>query len=162
MLAPRRMYIQELQTSTENYVRIMATLVAIRSQILRIDDGTATLSVINNLPIKGAIGQTIDILCRRKGENFHAECIIWNVSPQNETLRRLELCYKGGELHFGYACPKISSSDVKRAVDYGEGVTVEDLVLLLNATQEQVQDCLQELQLSGEIYCNREGCYVPL
>lgn len=155
------MYIQELQKSNENYVRIMGTLIAIRSQMLKLDDGTATINITNNLPIKGAIGQTIDVICRRREEHFNAECIIWNISTQNETLRRLELCYSG-DMHLGYACPKLSTVDVKRAVEFGEGVTVEDLVMILDAPQEQIRASLQELQLAGEIYCNRKGHYVPL
>jgi hypothetical protein len=101
------------------------------------------------------------VICRRHGEHYHAECIVWNVSPQIETLRRLELCYKG-EMHFGYACPKVSTSAVKNAVQYGGGVTIDDLVMLLDVSEDHVRECLQELQLGGEIYCNREGHYVPL
>jgi hypothetical protein len=48
------------------------------------------------------------------------------------------------------------------AIQHGGGLTVDDLVMLWNVSQEEIQSCLQELQLGGEIYCNREGHYVPL
>ena len=144
-------------------MRIMGTLVAIRAQQLKLDDGTGVLVVHSDLPIKGAIGQTIDVIMRRQSNSttFKAETIIWNVSSENETLRRLELCYQG-EKQFGYPCPSIATADVKRMILHGDGVTLEDLCLVLDAPQDQVQKMLQELQLAGEIYCNRQGCYVPL
>jgi hypothetical protein len=161
-LAPRRMFIQELLSTNDALaVRIMATVVAIPPQELVLDDGTATVTVVNHLAIKGAIGQTVDVIMKKCGMQYHATCIIWNVSPQNETLRRLELSYKG-EMYLGYPCPKVSTQDVKMAIQHGGGLTVDDLVMLWNVSQEEIQSCLQELQLGGEIYCNREGHYVPL
>ena len=161
--APIRMFIKELETSNENFVRIMGTVVMIRSQILKLDDGTGVLTITNNLAIKGSIGQTIDVIMRRqnKSSSFHAECIVWNVSPQNETLRRMELCYKGDK-QLGYACPPLSKGDVKRAVDHGGGLSLKDLSMVLDASPEFIQERLQELQLEGQIYCNREGNFVPL
>lgn len=162
--APRRMYIGELlQNKTTNFVRIMGTLVTLRSNQLTLDDGTGILHVSNDLPIKGAIGQTLDVICRRNTamDKFQAETIIWNVSPQNETLRSLQLSYKG-ESKLGYACPTIKAQDIKQAVDLGGGVTIQDLCMVLELSKEHVESCLQELQLAGEIYCNREGKYVPL
>lgn len=162
--APIRMFIKELETSNENFVRIMGTVVMIRSQILKLDDGTGVLTIsTNNLAIKGSIGQTIDVIMRRqnKSSTFHAECIVWNVSPQNETLRRMEIVWKGDK-QLGYACPPLSKSDVQRAVNHGGGLSLKDLSMVLEASSEFILERLQELQLEGQIYCDREGNYVPL
>ena len=69
----------------------MATVVAIPPQQLVLDDGTATLTVVNHLAIKGAIGQTVDVIMQEmwNQRQYHATCIVWNVSPQMETLRTI-------------------------------------------------------------------------
>jgi hypothetical protein len=160
--APQRMYIQEILSSHDaQYVRVMACLVAIRSHMLKLDDGTGILSVKSELPIKGAVGQTIDVLARKSQKSWNAETIIWNIEPKNAILRNLELSYKG-EKHFGYPCPPIGEKEVMRMISHGEGATLEDLSLVLDASKEDMQEILHELQMQGEIYCNRQGAYVPL
>jgi hypothetical protein len=159
--APRRMFIKEILSSHPHYVRVMACLVTIRSHMLKLDDGTGILSVKSELPIKGAVGQTLDVLVRRSQESYHAETIIWNVEPKNEILRNLELTYTG-ERHLGYPCPPVSEREVMRMISHGEGATLEDLSLVLDVSEQRMQEILHELQLIGEIYCNRQGAYVPL
>jgi hypothetical protein len=47
-------------------------------------------------------------------------------------------------------------------ISHGEGATLEDLSLVLDVSEQRMQEILHELQLIGEIYCNRQGAYVPL
>ena len=43
-----------------------------------------------------------------------------------------------------------------------EGLLLKDLVTVLQTTEQNVQDMIEELQLEGKIYQNERGEYLPL
>ena len=45
---------------------------------------------------------------------------------------------------------------------HGKGVTIDELALVLQKPTHVLQDMIHELQLSGQIYQNEKGRYVPL
>ena len=106
-----------------------------------------------------------------------AETIIVVTDPNAETLRWIELDYasrskpKPNEtLQFGYPCFRVNADEVYRfilnqaTIDNGQdaGISSEDLALVLQRPINEIRGMIQELQLSGQIYQNEDGLFVPL
>ena len=106
-----------------------------------------------------------------------AETIIVVTDPNAETLRWIELDYasrskpKPNETRqFGYPCFRVNADEVYRfilnqaTIDNGQdaGISSEDLAIVLQRPINEIRGMIQELQLSGQIYQNENGLFVPL
>ena len=147
--------------------------------LLVLDDGTASIdiwtprSMIDQISVKP--GETLDCILRLRQngslKRWYAETLIRVAdSGETESLRWLELSRPSGPnecQRFGYPRVKMNAAEAFRliSVQYqidGDGVTLEDLALVMQQPTEKMEEMIQELQLTGQIYKNQEGHYVPL
>ena len=72
---------------------------------------------------------------------------------------------------FGYPCKQINNVDEiynfilnQATIDDGKdsGISSEDLALVLQRPIEEILHLIHELQVSGQIYQNENGLFVPL
>lgn len=93
-----------------------------------------------------------------------------------ETLRWLELSYR--KIHtvseqYGYPCDPYSAEDLYHVIlscaddrprnnSKDSGISVEELSSCLDLTMPYLEGLLEELQISGQIYRNTSGLFLPL
>lgn len=147
-------------------------------RLLTLDDGTATVGIF--LPyamiekLELLPGETVECIAwlRQRGDikNWYAYCISRITDPHLETLRWLELSHKlspDETMRWGYPTTKRNASMALRLITAHsshnkDGVKLKDLALVMQETEDVVQEMLVELQLSAQIYQNQAGNYVPL
>lgn len=90
--------------------------------------------------------------------------------PHAELLRWFELSVElpsHVSTSRGFPLPALTSEDVLDIIQLESsspegGVSMEDLVIFFELDQGIIEDLLSELQLSGQVYRNQQGNYLPL
>jgi len=141
---------------------------------IQLDDGTALVNIA--VPhhmfqrIKLIEGMTIECIVNLDPNSNVLEadqvCIVTDVHA--ETLRWLELSYgqkaPPDTLKWGYPVLPTSSEDIFDIIssEADQGVSLQDIALVMNLDENYVANLIQDLQLSGQVYRNQQGKYLPL
>lgn len=146
--------------------------------LLILDDGTATIdiwtpkSMIDSLLAKP--GETVDCIARLRQngsiKRWYSNTLIRITDPEAESLRWMELGNPPGPNEcrkYGYPRIKMNTQEAFRLIFVqseinGEGLSLEELALVMQQTESKTKEMIQELQATGRIYQNRDGNYVPL
>jgi hypothetical protein len=188
---PLRCFLADLprHVPSKRLFRLMGSVVGIdcdesHADLSRIsmDDGTAVVSVIalRNMveKIRLAIGHTAECIARLDQNDVTGEQVLFVdqlvrvEDPHAESLRWMELVHRqrhpDDDMARGYPCRYITSDDIFQMIsaeamaDENTGVTLEDLSVVLGMPEKEVAEMIEELQLSGQIYRNEAGAYLPL
>jgi hypothetical protein len=156
-------------TSNNDYRNLM---------LLRLDDGTATMDIltpdymIQKLDLQ--LGQTLECIAwlRQRGtiKRWYAQSMAIVVDPHAEILRWLELSFRpkpNESMEYGYPTIQRNAAEALRLITVqathdSDGVSLNDLALVMRLPPETMQEMLVTLQLEGQIYQNHLGNYVPL
>jgi hypothetical protein len=115
-------------------------------------------------------GQTVECIVglRQRGamKIWYVKGLCSVTDPHAELLRWMELsCSSNRSFKHWYLTDQRVTNTLLRLIAsqvFCEGVSLEDLALVLQVPINQLQDHIVDLQLSGQIYQNQEGNYVPL
>ena len=144
-------------------------------KLVTLDDGTSVVNVwapdsmISNAGARP--GETIEcfIGLRQQGtvRNWYAKALCLVTDPHAEVLRWMELsCSRNLSVnHHGYLTATESTNILLRLLTlqvFNSGASLEDLGAVLQMPIKALQGYIIDLQLSGQIYQNREGNYVIL
>lgn len=147
-------------------------------RVLYVDDGSALigirtpLRVVRNLTLN--VGQTVDFVAKlhQRGTSrvWYAYAVTTVSDPHAEILRWMEVSKSPEEnisLRYGYPTIEQNSLEALRLISVNaqlseDGVSLEDLALVLHKSKHDMQEIIFELQLTGHIYQNTDGNYVPL
>lgn len=139
---------------------------------ITLDDGTALCAIhvpqymidrCKASPHGTFMGKLLDCIVHNNNNNmWTAEQIsILEDDPHAELVRWFEL-----SLHVsserGFPMPQITPDDVLEIIQLESQVAMQDLALFFQLDQGTVQDLLEELQMAGQIYQNKQGYYLPL
>lgn len=151
---------------------------------LFLDDGTSIISVV--IParmiqqVQLHVGDMAECIARVDDQILFVDQIVCVQDPHAEALRWLELIYRDQQNHtddnsdniqhcLGYPVAQpIKANDIFRLisaeamVDSKEGMSLKDLVDILDLDTKQAEKMIEDLQLSGQIYRNEKGDYLPL
>ena len=146
-----------------------------------LDDGTALVSLkipasmmerILQSVKKSLVGRTLDCVVRiTTARDLCANQVVLIQDAHAETLRWFELSFSvdGYSTEFGYPNRDVLPDDLFEMIQYEcsddadpPGVALEHLALLFQLDHVTIEKLIQELQLSGQIYRNQEGLYLPL
>ena len=99
--------------------------------------------------------------------NWYAKALCLVTDPHAEVLRWMELsCSRNLSVnHHGYLTATASTNILLRLLTlqvFNSGASLEDLGAVLQMPIKALQGYIIDLQLSGQIYQNREGNYVIL
>jgi hypothetical protein len=141
--------------------------------------------------IQAHVGMTLECIARRlrqpkqqqqqqqQQDCWHADTLIVVTDSTAESVRWMELSHRPQPPHdtnddnnnhwkWGYPCVPIEEQEVYRMICMqaqlpdDPGVTAQELALVLQRPLAEMQGFVQELQLTGQVYQNEKGCYVPL
>lgn len=157
---------------------------------MTLDDGTALAHVqvpqfmirsCQASPHETFLGQLLDCIVRVDDAGrvlLRAEQIsILQDDPHAELVRWFELSYSpqsNVSMERGFPVPELTPDDFLDMIqldcttttttsdDKPLGVSMEDLALFFQVDQGTVEEFLEELQMSGQIYQNNQGNYLPL
>lgn len=158
---------------------------------LVLDDGTGTISIQTPSSmtdrIQAHVGMTLECIARRlrpqpkqQQDCWHADTLIVVTDSAAESVRWMELSHRpppqpaphdntnNNHWKWGYPCVPIDEQEVYRMIctqaqlPDDPGVTAEELAIVLQRPLAEMQGFVQELQLTGQVYQNENGCYVPL
>lgn len=157
-------------------------------RVIVLDDGTGVTaittpgSMLDSARCCG-VGVCLDVIVRVERDSYtlstdqqqqqlklKAETIIVVTDAHAETLRWLELAYRKQEgvsylkSRTGYPCGTVGQDNVYELIESEaeQGVSVQDLAIVLDLPTEDVQDIIQEFQIQGLVYQNKDGCFLPL
>jgi hypothetical protein len=142
--------------------------------LIYLDDGTAVVSVVvTDIVTDGfCIGMTVQCLVRKhQDKNEHScwvvEQLAWMQDPHAELLRWYELIstekMRTEQQQWGFPCSRITSDTILTLIQSDpKGCSIQDLAIVLDVKEASVATMLEELQLEGQIYCNKNGAFVPL
>jgi hypothetical protein len=154
---------------------------------LSLDDGTAIVSAsvpaytMDRLEVAGLmVGATLDCIVIVDATR---DLVVDQISVVNdvhaETLRWLELSFQQQQqkmasttqysIDMGYPRRAVSPDDLNEIIQLDaspdedqSGVALDDLSTVFGLDYAQTDNLIQELQMSGQIYRNHEGLYLPL
>ena len=156
-------------TSNDDYRNLMS---------LTLDDGTATIDIltpdymIRKLNLE--LGQTVECIAwlRQRGtiKRWYVQSLAIMTDPHAEILRWFELSFRPKpheSLEWGYPAFQRNAAEALRLITVqtkhdSDGVSLDDLALVMQLSPESMQEMLVTLQLEGQIYQNHLGNYVPL
>lgn len=144
--------------------------------VLVLDDGTATFgfwtprSMVEKLCLRpGDLVECIAKLCQNGDvKRFYTESLSIIKDQNMEYLRWAELSTtsSNSSRRFGYPSLEWNTDELYRMICLQSrrenGVSLEDLALVMRKTKEETQDMISQLQLEGLVYHNEDGRYVPL
>lgn len=146
--------------------------------LLTLDDGTATVEIVTPdymiQKLNLQLGQTLECIAwlRQRGtiKRWYAQSMAIVIDPHAEILRWYELSFRpqpNESMEYGYPTIQRNSAETLRlitvqAMHDSEGVSMNDLALVMRLPLESMQEMLVTLQLEGQIYQNHLGNYVPL
>jgi hypothetical protein len=130
--------------------------------------------MINSLSLQP--GETVDCIVRllqnATVKRWYSDTLIRVTDPDAESLRWMEVSSNNGDNNvcrrFGFPRFKRNTDEAYRLIcvqtklDDESGVSLEDLALVMRTSPRSMQEMIQELQISGQIYQNQKGNYVPL
>ena len=141
---------------------------------IQLDDGTALVNTV--VPhhivqrINLSVGMTIECIVTLDPRSSDLEtdqvCIVTDVHA--EALRWLELSYRlkapPDTLKWGYPILPISAEDIFDIIssEADQGVSLQDIAHVMDLDENYVANLVQDLQLSGQVYRNQQGKYLPL
>lgn len=149
---------------------------------LTLDDGTGLASILvpstwlEESPLDSLqLGEMIEALVwlRRTGshQRWYASQVMMVPDPQAaEVLRWCEISHPqkaSTSLRYGYPTLEANEHEALRLITFQsktdpDGVSLEDLALVLDLSKGGAQELIVQLQLGGQIYQNQQGNYVPL
>jgi hypothetical protein len=151
-------------------------------KLLILDDGTSAIaiwtirSMIDSLSLQP--GETVDCIVRllqnATVKRWYTDTLIRVTDPDAESFRWMEVSSNNNSdnnnvcRRFGFPRIKRNTNEAYRLIcvqtklDDESGVSLEDLALVMRTSTRSVQEMIQELQISGQIYQNQKGNYVPL
>jgi hypothetical protein len=165
-------------TGNQNYPIVDQILDSRDMILLILDDGTSSIdiwtpsSMIDSL--SATAGQTVDCIARLRQngtlKRWYADTLIRVIESDAECLRWMELSHPPGPnecRRFGFPRTKMNAEEAYRLICVqsqidGEGVSLEDLALVMQEPKSKMEEMIQELQITGQVYQNKEGRYVPL
>ena len=165
--------------TTTTLVRVMGLVVSIVQESLDapsnivLDDGTALLALETppHMLSAATVGTTVDCIASiHISDKLRVETLIVVQAVHATTLRWLELTYRQQQpkqdtsMQWGYPTQTKESYvfELIQSEAGDSGVSLEDLALVLDLDMEHLKDIILELQLSGQVYQNRQGAYMPL
>jgi hypothetical protein len=146
--------------------------------LLVLDDGTASVdlwtprSMIHSLAAEP--GQTLDCMARLRQnglvKRWYSDTLIPVTDTETESLRWMEVSHPPNPnecRRFGFPTKKLNANEAYRLICVQtqfekNGVSLEDLALVMQKSKSTMQEMIQELQITGQIYQNEKGNYVPL
>jgi hypothetical protein len=147
--------------------------------LITLDDGTAVINIWTPSSMVQALslsaGVSVDCMARLRQNSsirrWYTETLILVTQPDIENLRWLELSNppksKNDSRRFGYPTLKINADEAYRIITLQshlskEGVSMEDLASVMQKSESEMKEMIQELQVNGQVYQNEGGKYVPL
>lgn len=143
---------------------------------IKLDDGTALASILapssmtSKIHVK--VGMTLEcvvVAVQQDGSCcLRADQLVVVQDKNHESLRYLELSYrkrsKNTSMRWGYPTRPISTDDVFQIIasEGNAGVSIFDLSECLDLAIPYLDGLIQDLQLSGQVYRNEKGLYLPL
>lgn len=161
-------------------LRLFGSIAGIDAPHLVLIDGTgcATLQVTDAMINKLQLAEGMSVDCigavypnEKDPSSFRlvAEQICLVNDLHAETLRWTEIVYaeslsaKEKDEWCGYPVRQVKADDVLQVIaTEPQGVSLEDVALGFDLTEVDAKSFIEELQLSGQIYCNERGLFVPL
>ena len=177
------------QVPSKRLFRLLGTVVGIQQDkthaklaSISLDDGTAIVSVIaphrmiHQISLR--VGHTAECIARLEENEMDGDQVLFVdqlvrvEDPHAETLRWLELTHRHKHpddvLTLGYPRQSISADDVFQIISAEQmmgsdaGATLEDLAIVLEIPMQRLSEMIEELQMSGQIYRNEAGSFLPL
>jgi hypothetical protein len=165
ILAPRRVLLSQIDTLPSHCpVRVVGVVVQIASNFLVLDDGSLCTKIDSAQldTTVGVIGDVIMVIGNWTGEILQANTIVWKVDRNMEALQWQEALHTG-PMKNGIPYKPVDKAEVFRFISLdAEGISLEDLALVLDMQQNEMFLIVQQLQEEGAVYLNRQGLYVPL
>jgi len=171
----RRCFLCDIKDASSCCVRVMGLIVSIVQESsldanIVLDDGTALVALATppHMLSAATVGTTVDCVASKVSDKLRVETLIVVQDVHATTLRWFELTYRKKSemsMKFGYPAQEIDSTCVFELIqsEAGDsGVSLEDLASVLDLEPEHLKDMILELQLSGQVYQNRQGAYMPL
>ena len=188
---PTRCFLADLprQIPSKRLFRLLGTVVAIHQDeahaqlaSISMDDGTATVSVIAPhrmiSQISLQVGNTAECVVRLEENDADGDHILFVdqlvrvQDPHAESLRWLELTHRhqhpDDDVSLGYPRQSITTDDIfqiiaaEQMMGTTEGAMLEDLAIVLDIPMPKLSEMIEELQMSGQIYRNEAGGFLPL
>lgn len=168
-----------------NRIRVIGVVVSIVQEysdeppFLILDDGTALVALLTQShmlsSVSCTVGSTVDCICDYQRDVWVIDTLMIVEDPNACTLRWFEITYlqqqhENGEtsravLSRGYPTKRLDSQTLYEFIETEagkDGLSLEDLALLLDISQSRVQTMLQDLQLNGQVYQGTTGKFLPL
>lgn len=146
--------------------------------LLTLDDGTATVGILTpdymlqKLQVRPGLTVECTVWLRQRGtiKKWYAYCMSLVTDPHAEILRWMELSFQpepNESLEYGYPTIQRNAAEALRLITLetqhcNDGVSLEELAMVMQVSPDAMKDMLVELQLDGQIYQNQLGNYVPL